>query len=288
MTLEEMRKGTDTIVQGSLSDGRWFGDRTSCTASKRRARLGRGRTRSLIPSSRGKPRRGRSCSSGLYSEMLAVAQGARPEHFYVVTPDRRLARRHVSRRRLCRVLPTRSRPMIDTVARQHDDGRGGRTIPIPSTIVRSVIGSANCRDRRRADDHLSLVAGITRAQRRELEARSVGTLTSLAGIPVPLTFKPRRGSVETYVRVREQARVAAGVAREASAAPRAAAGRGRERTVPTPGAVARAISFSISRAIQYAVEGGREYLFGAAPPPTAATNPRGRSPTAKSDADSSG
>jgi uncharacterized protein len=25
MTLEEMHKGTDTIVQGSLSDGRWFG-----------------------------------------------------------------------------------------------------------------------------------------------------------------------------------------------------------------------------------------------------------------------
>ena len=64
-----------------------------------------------------------------------------------------------------------------------------------------------CDKKRHDDDHLSLVAGISRLQRKELESRNVNTLTKLAHLTVPLAFKPRRGSVETYVRVREQALV---------------------------------------------------------------------------------
>ena len=37
----------------------------------------------------------------------------------------------------------------------------------------------SCDKRRHAEDHLSLVAGITRTQRRELNANGVETLTSL-------------------------------------------------------------------------------------------------------------
>ena len=57
------------------------------------------------------------------------------------------------------------------------------------------------------DDHLSLVAGISRLHRRTLEAEGVETLERLATLPLPLPFSPERGSVATYVRVREQARV---------------------------------------------------------------------------------
>jgi uncharacterized protein len=51
------------------------------------------------------------------------------------------------------------------------------------------------------------VAGITRIQRRELATQNIGTVTELANTPLPLTFKPRRGAEESYVRVREQARL---------------------------------------------------------------------------------
>ena len=66
---------------------------------------------------------------------------------------------------------------------------------------------STCDKRRRDDDHLSLVAGISRLQTRELQKAGIGTLARLGGLPLPLPFKPRRGAPETYVRVREQARV---------------------------------------------------------------------------------
>jgi predicted RecB family nuclease len=64
-----------------------------------------------------------------------------------------------------------------------------------------------CRLRRRDDDHLSLVAGITARQRKALVARELGTVERLAAAPIP--FDPpldgtSAGSVE---RVREQARI---------------------------------------------------------------------------------
>ena len=64
-----------------------------------------------------------------------------------------------------------------------------------------------CDKKRRADDHLSLVAGMRRLQSRELEAAGISTLTQFGELPLPLPFTPRRGAVETYIRLPEQARV---------------------------------------------------------------------------------
>ena len=91
------------------------------------------------------------------------------------------------------------------------------TRPLRRPIIPSRWTTATCAHGRafvvrsgEADDHLSLVAGISRLQRRELEARSIPTLASLAEMPLPLTFKPKRGATATFERVREQARVQLG------------------------------------------------------------------------------
>src|SRR6185295_6157792 len=57
------------------------------------------------------------------------------------------------------------------------------------------------------DDHISLVAGIQRSQRKELASWDVTTLAGLAQLPLPLPRKPSRGSVAGFERVREQARL---------------------------------------------------------------------------------
>jgi uncharacterized protein len=64
-----------------------------------------------------------------------------------------------------------------------------------------------CEDRRRADDHLSLVAGITTHQRRALRARGIETLTALAGSPLPFDPPLDGASAVATERVREQARI---------------------------------------------------------------------------------
>ena len=64
-----------------------------------------------------------------------------------------------------------------------------------------------CEARRRTDDHLSLVAGIRRQQRDQLEVWNAETMAKLAVLPIPLKQKPLHGSREGIEKVREQARV---------------------------------------------------------------------------------
>jgi uncharacterized protein len=65
----------------------------------------------------------------------------------------------------------------------------------------------DCDHQWRKEDHLSLTAGISRLQRKQLLEWDTPTVEALARLPVPLVNKPRHGSKEGYVRIREQARV---------------------------------------------------------------------------------
>jgi predicted RecB family nuclease len=65
----------------------------------------------------------------------------------------------------------------------------------------------HCEGRRRADDHLSFVAGISKWQITELKTRGVGTTAGLAALPLPMPWKPERGAMQSYEKVREQARL---------------------------------------------------------------------------------
>jgi uncharacterized protein len=67
--------------------------------------------------------------------------------------------------------------------------------------------AAECVERRRADDHLSLVAGISTRQRRGLVARGVTTLEALGELPLPADPPVEGTSAAALERVREQARL---------------------------------------------------------------------------------
>jgi predicted RecB family nuclease len=79
--------------------------------------------------------------------------------------------------------------------------------PEPVEACQVCAWTARCEARRRQDDDLSYIAGSGRSQRVELTAQGISTLTAAAQMPVPLTFKPTRGSRETYERLGHQARV---------------------------------------------------------------------------------
>ena len=57
------------------------------------------------------------------------------------------------------------------------------------------------------DDHLSLVAGISKSQIGELIRRGVVSTAALAAVPIPLQWRPDRGAAQSYEKVREQARI---------------------------------------------------------------------------------
>src|SRR5690606_24042381 len=83
----------------------------------------------------------------------------------------------------------------------------GQTYPEPNPFCEICRWRDSCDQRRRADDHLSLVAGISKNQMVELVERAINTTAALATMPVPISWKPERGAASSYVRVREQARV---------------------------------------------------------------------------------
>jgi predicted RecB family nuclease len=67
--------------------------------------------------------------------------------------------------------------------------------------------AAECVVRRRSDDHLSLVAGISARQRRALIDRGVPTLEALGDLPLPMDPRLEGTSAGALERVREQARI---------------------------------------------------------------------------------
>jgi uncharacterized protein len=67
--------------------------------------------------------------------------------------------------------------------------------------------AAECATRRRKDDHLSLVAGISARQRRALAGRGVATLEELGDLTLPMEPQLEGVGDGALVRVHEQARI---------------------------------------------------------------------------------
>ena len=80
------------------------------------------------------------------------------------------------------------------------------TYPEPVEHCEVCRWAAECAIRRREDDHLSLVSGISARQRRELTARGVGTLAGLGTLELPMAPPLAGTSLAALTRVREQAR----------------------------------------------------------------------------------
>src|SRR5678809_147333 len=62
-----------------------------------------------------------------------------------------------------------------------------------------------CNQKRRDDDHLCFIAGMGVMQIREVNKWGIATLESMAGLAVPLAYKPTRGSVQTFEKLAHQA-----------------------------------------------------------------------------------
>jgi uncharacterized protein len=271
-TLSAMREGADVIVQATLQDGAWSGRADVLQRVPRPSRLGDWSYEVWDTKLARETKGGSVLQICFYSDLLATVQGVRPEYMYVVpprddfVPDRYRVDEYMAYYRLVR------RRLNAAVCAPGDD-----TYPEPVEHCDICRWWPTCDARRRKDDHLSLVAGISRLQTRELVAHDVTTLAALATTPLPLAWKPSRGAAGSYTRVREQARVQ----KDGRDADRMVyellpqePGRGLERLpAPSPGDV-----FFDLEGDPFVGRTGREYLFGwAVPGGTAGAGPEYRS-----------
>lgn len=195
-----------------------------------------------------------------YSEMLEHMQGVLPEHFAVVTPD---PLQPVQRFRTADYLAyyRMVRASLEGLLPSGHDAIVDGHYPEPVEHCAVCMWEPRCIGRRRADDHLSFIANAGRTHRQELVAQGHPTLTAAAQMPVPVTFRPARGTRATYDRLGHQARVqheqrSAGlpVFERLEVVP----GEGLSR-LPEPSAGDLFLDLEGAR---YAREGGREFLFG--------------------------
>ena len=200
-TLDAMKDGVDVIAQAPLGEGRFRGRADVLRKVERPSALGDWSYEPLDTKLARETRAGTILQLMLYADLLEPMQGVRPERVHVVSPrtgfdpesfrvEEFLAYYRWVRRRL--------EAAVDTPASSFPE-------PVPHCDV--CRWWPRCDRQRHDDDHLSIVAGISRLQRRELESRSVATLGSLANLPLPLPWSPRRGTRRGYERVREQARM---------------------------------------------------------------------------------
>ncbi|SED72625.1 TM0106 family RecB-like putative nuclease [Bradyrhizobium erythrophlei] len=202
-TREAMTRGDAVIVQAALRNGHWSGRADVLCRVETPSGLGAW-SYEVTDTKLARETKGNTVLQlSLYSDLLANMQQKVPETAHVVTPGTeylpeayRVADFAAFYRRVRRSLESFA------AAPRHDG-----LYPDPIEHCEVCRWREPCASRRRADDHLSLVAGIAKTQIEELVRRGVGTMAALASLPIPLQWRPDRGATPSYERVREQARL---------------------------------------------------------------------------------
>jgi uncharacterized protein len=200
-TKDAMARGAGAIAQAPLLDGRWRGRADVLKRIERRSDLGGWSYVVADTKLAAETRGGTILQLCLYSEIVGKLQGRLPDEMLVVAPggyadpERHRTRDFSAYYRLVRArLETAVAGLLPTY-------------PEPVDQCEICRWWSGCDARRRRDDHLSFVAGVSRLQRRELEPRGISTLTQLARARMPLDPRPSRGSPETYEKAHHQARI---------------------------------------------------------------------------------
>lgn len=199
-TLDALRRGAGAVYQATFQQGLWHGrsdfllrvetpsDLGAWSYEAVEAKLARStKARALI----------QLC---LYTQLLSKIQGAQPEWMHVVLgggtkPERFPVSHYVA--------------YFRKIKREFEQAWKGAANTYPEPVEHCDVCSwfQVCDARRRRDDHLSLVAGITRNQRRALIERDVTTVQRLARLVLPVKPKIERIGDAALLRIREQARL---------------------------------------------------------------------------------
>lgn len=202
-TSAAMRKGAVVIVQAALSHRGWVGRVDILRRVEVPSALGGWSYEPIDTKLARETKAGTILQLCLYSDLLGETQGIPPEHMYVVAPWTDFQPQQYRFADYAAYFRKVKHALAAGIAEEEaEDG-----YPDPNEHCEVCRWQETCDRRRRDDDHLCLVAGISKIQINELRSRGIGTLQSLAEMPVPLDWRPSRGSADSYIRIRNQARI---------------------------------------------------------------------------------
>ena len=199
-----MESGVDLIAQATLAHDRWLGRADILRRVDSPSRLGAWSYEVYDCKLATETKSGTLLQLSLYSELLTFFQGVLPESMYVVPPgDTFDAEKY-------RVLDFAAyyryvKARLQRAVEDPENPAATYPEPVPHCSVCSWF--SDCDAQRRRDDHLSLVAGISKLHRKQLTDWNTHTVAALACFPLPLQERPKQGTKESFIRVREQARI---------------------------------------------------------------------------------
>ena len=206
---------------------------------------------------------------GLYSDLLASAQGIRPRWMHLALGDGEFTSLKVDD---YAAYERQARRLL-TAFIADDDGENPPSVPYPEPVEHCVIcrWSELCAGRRRRDDDLSLIAGITAGQRRALKDAGVMTRRGFADLAeLPALGRVSRASLagaQSQARLQVASEDAGHIEYELLEPERDAAGTlvPNRGLLALPEPVVGDLFFDIEGARYYSEDGkefGLQYLFG--------------------------
>jgi uncharacterized protein len=197
-TIAAMETGADVIYQGRLEEGQWQGWADFMIRVEKPASSWAWSYEITDTKLANNTKASTLVQITLYSHMLSGMQGIMPENMHVMKPNG--AESYRVNDHIGYVLHARKKFL-----RAFNDR--GDTYPDPVGHCDLCNWWEHCNKIRRQDDHLGFIAGMGARQTKEVRQHQVNTLESMASLPIPIPFTPAKGVVETYEKLREQARL---------------------------------------------------------------------------------
>ena len=202
-TLAAMQEGADVIVQAALENGRWVGRADVLLRVNGGSDVGDWHYEVVDTKLARETRAGTILQLCLYSEIVGMAQGRRPEWMKVVSPGKDFEPECFRVDHYFSYYGFVKRRLEEAV----DGSVDRKTYPEPVPHCDVCLWWSRCDRRRRDDDHLSLVAGMSSFHRVELGEWGIGTLKALGESPLQPERRPKRGTRKALDRMQDQARV---------------------------------------------------------------------------------
>lgn len=199
-TIRLLKAGVDSAYQGTFLNGNWGGRSDFVLRVARSSVLG-GWSYEVTETKLARSTKATALIQlCFYSELLSRIQGMEPESMHVVlggasSPEHFRVQRYIAYFR-------KVRNEFEQAWQSDKD-----TYPEPTEHCEVCSWFSICDKRRRDDDHLSLVAGISRNQRKALVGRGVSSVADLARLSLPAKPKIERIGDAALLRIREQARL---------------------------------------------------------------------------------
>jgi len=208
-TREAIQNGDDVIYQAAFFDGTWRGHADFLLKVDGPSRLGKYHYEVADTKLARSTKAGALLQLCTYVDLLEQIQGRKPEHVVVALGG---SAKPIERHRVADIysyylaLKARFEETVKSVDRPVDYPPSASQ-PDPVEHCEVCRWELECKRWWRSHDSASLVAGITRNQRRGFKDRGIETRRGVAGLPLPVVPPLPRTNSKSVTRVREQARI---------------------------------------------------------------------------------